>query len=247
MTTRILFVAATAPAWRGVVWSALLIVSSALPASAQTTPVWPEVDAYVRLNEKARFFLMATTVQEDGESTEAELGVNFDLSLKSIRRRVPALAFRLDESKNRLLLMRVGYRYLPSYTGGSNENRGVLEVTPRYPLTGLLGHVLLSNRNRVDFRLIEGEHSWRYRNRLSVERELSVGRVRANPYARFEVYYDSRFDKWSRTESMVGSSFPVTRNWELEAYYDYQHDTSASPSRQTKAVGVVTTFYFRPR
>jgi hypothetical protein len=226
----------------------LLIVSSVLPARAQTTPVWPEIDTYVTLNEKARLFLLATTVQENRESTEAELGVNFDLYLKPIRRRAPKLLFRLDESKNRLLLMRVGYRYLPSYTGGSNEHRGVLEVTPRYPLTGLLGHALLSNRNRVDFRFVEGEYSWRYRNRLSVDRELSIGRVRVAPYARFEIYYDSRFDKWSRTEWMLGSSFPVTRHWEVEAYYDDQNDTGASPSRHTKAVGIVTTFYFsRPR
>jgi hypothetical protein len=234
-------------AWRGLVWAALMIVSSVLPARAQTTPVWPEADAYVTLGEKARVFLLATTVQENGASTEAELGANFDLYLKPLRRRAPALLFRLDESKNRLVLVRVGYRYLPSYTGGSNEQRGVLEVTPRFPLTGLLGEALLSIRNRVDFRLIEGEYSWRYRNRLSVEREFSVGPVRVNPYARFELYYDSRFDEWSRTEWMLGSAFPVTRRWELEAYYDDQHDTSASPSRHTKAVGVVTTFYFRPR
>jgi len=233
-----------ARAWRGFLWAALLIVSSGIRAGAQTTPVWPEVDSYFKLTDTVRFFLLATTVQENRQSTEAEFGVNIDLHLKPIRRSTPALLFRLDESKNRRLLMRVGYRYLPSYTGGPNENRGVLEVTPRYPLLGLLGNVLLSDRNRVDFRFIEGEYSWRYRNRLSAEREFSIGRVRVNPYTRFELYYDSRYDKWSRTEWMLGSSFPVSRHWELEAYYDYQNDTSGSPSRQTRAAGAVTTFYF---
>lgn len=230
--------------WRRFAWAAVLILSSGIPARAQTTPVWPEVDAYVTLNDKVRVFFLATTVQENRVSTEAEFGVNVDLQLKPIRRQIHTLVFRLDESKNRLLLVRAGYRYLPSYTGGPNEHRGVLEATPRYPLIGLLGHVLVSDRNRVDFRLIEGEYSWRYRNRLSVERELSIGRVRVGPYARFELYYDSRFDKWSRSEWMLGSSFPVTRHWEVEAYYDYQNDTSESPSRQTRALGAVTTFYF---
>ena len=170
--------------------------------------------------------------------------MNVDLHLKPFRERPTTLLYRLDESKNRLLLVRAGYRYLPSYTGGANENRGVLEVTPRYPLIGLLGHVLVSDRNRVDFRLIEGAYSWRYRNRLSAEREFSIGRVRLGPYTRFEFYYDSRFDKWSRSELTLGSSFPVTRHWELEAYYDYQNDTSESPHRHTRALGAVTTFYF---
>jgi len=31
---------------------------------------------------------------------------------------------------------------------------------------------------------------------------------------------------------------------ELEAYFDYQNDTSASPNRQTKAVGAVISLYF---
>jgi hypothetical protein len=57
-----------------------------------------------------RFFFLVTTVQENRVSTEAELGVNVDLQLKPIRQRTPALLFRLDESKNRLLLVRAGYR-----------------------------------------------------------------------------------------------------------------------------------------
>ena len=67
--------------------------------------------------------------------------------------------------------MRIGYRYLHNAGDDPDENRGVLEVTPRYPL---VRGVLVSNRNRIDFRFIEGEYSWRYRNRLSLEREVSA-------------------------------------------------------------------------
>ena len=231
-------------AWRRFTWAVVLIVSSGIPVRAQTTAVWPEVDTYVKLDDKIRLYFLATTVQENRESTEGEFGVNVDLQLKPLRRRVPLLEFRLDESKNRLLLARIGYRYLPSYTGGSAEQRGVLEGTARFPLIGFFGDILLSDRNRVDLRFIDGEFSWRYRNRLSAEREFSIGRVRLNPYARFEVYYDSRHSTWSRTELQAGSAFPVTRRWELESYFDVINDSSESPTSQTKAVGVVTTLYF---
>ena len=221
-----------------------LIASFVTAAGAQTTVVWPEVDAFVKLTPAARLHGLATTVQENGESTEGEFGVDIDFYHAPFRSKKPKLLFRLDESKNRVLMVRAGYHNLPSYTGGANENRGVLEVTARFPLMGWLGDVLLSNRNRMDFRLIAGEYSWRYRNRLSVERELSIGLVRLNPYARFEIYYDSRFEKWSRTEWMLGSAFPITRYWELEMYFDYQNDTGGSSSRQTKALGTVVNFYF---
>jgi hypothetical protein len=218
-------------------------MSAAVPARAQTVGVWPEVDVHVRLNSRARLLLVGTTVKDDGEKTEAEFGPSLDLFLKPIRR-PPRLLYRLDESKNSVLMVRTGYRYLASYTGGAAEHRGLLEATVRYPLTGYFGHVLLSNRNRMDFRVIDGVYSWRYRNRLSVDRELSVGSVRVNPYLRFELFYDSRFAAFSRTETMAGASFPITRYWELEGYFDYQLDTGNSPNQKTRAVGAVTSFYF---
>lgn len=231
-------------AWRRLSWAAVVIVSSALPALAQTIPVWPELDTYVKLDDRIRLYFLATTVQENRESTEGEFGVNVDVQLKPLRRRTPLLEFRLDESKNRLLMTRIGYRYLPSYTGGATEQRGVLEGTARFPLIGFLGDLLLSDRNRVDLRFIDGAFSWRYRNRLSAEKEFSIGRVRLNPYTRFEFYYDSRHSKWSRTEFQAGSAFPVTRHWELESYFDYINDSSGDSTRHTKALGIVTTLYF---
>lgn len=220
-----------------------LLVAAALPAGAQTIEGWPEVDVFVRLNSTARLLLVATTVQKNGQTTDGEFGGTLDFFLKPVRRS-PTLMFRLDESKNRVLLIRSGYRYLPSYTGGSAENRVLLEATVRYPMKRHFGDVLLSNRNRMDFRVIDGTYSWRYRNRLSVERELSLGPVRVNPYSRFEVFYDSRFAAFSRTELMMGASFPIIKYWELEGYFLHQLDTGSSPNKKIGAVGAVATFYF---
>ena len=223
--------------------AAWLLVAAALPAGAQTVAVWPEMNVYVRLNSTARLLVVATTVKDDGETTDAEFGAHLDLFLKPILR-PPGLMFRVDESKNRVLMIRAGYRYLLSYMDGSAENRALLEATVRYPLTGRFGNMLLSNRNRMDFRVIDDTYSWRYRNRLSIDRELSVGPVRVNPYLRFEIFYDSRFAAFSRTEATAGASFPITKYWELEGYFDYQLDTGSSPNKKTRAVGAVTTFYF---
>ena len=150
--------------------------------------------------------------------------------------------FRLDESKNRHVLVRIGYRYLVNAGDDPGENRGVLEVTPRFPL---VGGVLVSNRGRADFRFVDGEYSWRFRNRLSFEREVSIGRLRVNPYARAEAFYDSRVHTWSLgTEFVAGASFPASW-WELEGYYDYQHDTGSGVSRKVHGLGAVINFYVR--
>ena len=227
---------------RGPVWAALLIVSFGIPARAQTKQFWPEVSAFVKLNDKMRFYFLATTVKESRESTEGEFGPNFDFYLKPLRKQKRLGLIRLDESKNRFLMVRVGYHYIHPYTGDApGEHRGVLEATPRYPLVGGL---LVSDRNRMDLRFIGGENSWRYRNRLTVEREFSIGRFRFNPYVRGEVYYDSRFDKWSRTGLIAGSAFPITKHFELEGYFEHQNDTGGSPNRKVNAVGFVINLYF---
>ena len=226
---------------RSGVWlTVLATLLVALPAHAQTTQLWPELDMYIRLNPSTRIFLQASTVQNDDQAIEGDFSVSVDLHLKPLVRKDDLLA-RLDESKNRAFMLRAGYRRVQSYTAAANENRAQVEATVRYPLRALFGDVLVSNRNRVDFRDIGGVYSWRYRNRLTAERELSAGRARINPYARFEVSYDSRSESWSRNEWRTGSSFHMHKNAELDAYYAWQNNTGKD---QTHAVGAILTLYF---
>ena len=88
-----------AHASRGLVWAALLIVWFGIPARAQTKQFWPEASTFVKLNDKMRFYFLATTTKEDKESTEGEFGPNFDFYLNPLRHRKSWGLFRLDESK----------------------------------------------------------------------------------------------------------------------------------------------------
>ena len=179
---------------RGIVFAALIVVSSGISAHAQSTQVWPEISAFTRLNDRMRFYFLATTVKESRESTEGEFGPNFDFYVRPLRNPTRFGGLRQDESKNRFLLLRVGYRYLHSFSGSPDEHRAVLEATPRFPLSG---GVLVSARSRMDLRFVDGEYSWRFRSRLSIETEYSIGPLKMNPYVRGEVYYDSRSDAWA--------------------------------------------------
>ena len=132
------------------VLAALIVVSSGISAHAQSTQVWPEISAFTRLNDRMRFYFLATTVKESQESTEGEFGPNFDFYLRPLRHPKHFGVFRLDESKNRVLLLRVGYRYLHSFSGNPDEHRAVLEATARYPLAA---GVLVSHRARVDLQV----------------------------------------------------------------------------------------------
>jgi len=227
---------------RGLAWAALFIVSSGISAHAQSKQVWPESSTYIKMNDRMRLYLLMTTVKEEQDSTEAEIGPNFDFFLPTLKHARKWSLFPLDESRNQFLVLRIGYRYIFPFTEeGSNEHRGVLELTARHPL---VRGVLVSDRNRLDIRSIEGAKSWRYRNRLTIEKEFSMGHFRFSPYVRGEIYYDSRYDSVSRTALIGGSTFPLTRHFEFEWYFEHQNDSGGSSNRTVNAVGVVANFYF---
>ena len=85
---------------RQIFLAALIALSSGSFASAQTQ-VWPEISLFTRLNDRMRFYFLATTVKESQQSTEGEFGPNFDFYLRPFRERKRLAGFRLDESKNR--------------------------------------------------------------------------------------------------------------------------------------------------
>ena len=218
----------------------LAILASQVAAQEQSAQAWPEVDTYVTLNSDVRVSFFAAATREGREGTNAEIGPNIDFYFKPLVKLTRITVFELDQSKSRLVMLRAGYRYMPS-TNGATEHRGLLEATARYPL---LRGVLLSDRNRVDFRFIDGEFAWRYRNRISAERALSIRSFHFIPYLRAEAYYDGNVGKWSRTAETVGCIFPFRRRYELEPYYEHQNDTSSAPNRQVNALGLVLSMYF---
>lgn len=229
---------------RRTVLAGLIVLCFGSSAGAQSTQVWPELGAFARLNDIMRVYFLATTVKEEQNSTEGEFGPNIDFYHRPLRDPKRFGGLPLDESKHRFLLLRVGYRYLHSYSGDPEEHRAVLEATGRYPLRAGL---LVSNRLRLDLRFIGAESSWRFRNRLSIEKEIAIGRVRMTPYARGEVYYDSRYAEWSRTEWIAGATFPVRSRLEVESYFNYQNDTGGDVNRQVYAIGAALNVYFRNR
>lgn len=218
----------------------LAMLAPPVVSQAQSLQGWPEVDTYLNLNSDVRVSFFVAATRENRQGTDAEIGPNIDFYFKPLMKLKKITVFELDPSKSRLLMFRAGYRYMPS-TDGPTEHRGLLEATGNYPL---VRGVLLSDRNRLDLRSIDGELSWRYRNRISAERTVSIHSYHFTPYLRAEAYYDGNFHKWSRTAETAGCIFPFRKRYEIEPYYEHQNDTGTSPNRQVNALGLVLSLYF---
>ncbi len=229
------------PARRWWQLAALFVGMSPPLANAQIAEFFPEIDVYTGLTPHARFWFQAKDVREDGASTQAEIGPSLDFFLKSHARLQALTTFNLDDSKKSLLALSVGYRYLPS-PGNPTENRILLMATPNLPLKTAL---LLSDRNRLEINFTNGNAYWRYRNRLTLERTLTVHSYHAFLNASAEFYYNSQYGKWSDTALYAGCIFPLGKKTELNPYYEHQNNTGKSPNQQINGFGLILNLFFR--
>jgi hypothetical protein len=198
-----------------------LLLLAAVPAPAwgqeERFEVWPELDVWVHLTPAwMLFFPVAVSRAREVDYTEALVGAH------------------LDYRFSRHFSARVGYRFLWAVTEVGNpdaytEHRPVAELTARvYPGLG----IVLLDRNRFDLRFINGETSWRYRNRVRAERTFPFSRDRSlNPYAMVELGYDSRFDTFNRVRLQVGAEYQFSRRFMLDTYYIRQWDDFSSVPR----------------
>jgi hypothetical protein len=227
-----------APPWLCVV--AVLVLGGPLArrASAQETANedWPEVDVYAKLNAHMRVYVMAARSKDrDTDSASGEFGPNLDFFLKSIRGRSSTSP---DAAKRKYLMLRVGYRFLPN-PNTTAEHRGVIELSPRYYLPKSF---LVVNRNRIDLRGKE-TFSWRYRNRLSLERDVRARGIAFTPYARSEAFYDVTSAKWARFTYTAGVVFPFASRFEIEPSYERQVSKTGQPN-YVNGLGLTLSLYF---
>jgi len=226
--------------WLGAVFSVAILK---LPAAGQTTEFLPEMDVYTGLTSNSRFWFQAKQTREDGAPTQAEIGPSFDFYLKPRSALERITTFDLDNSKRTSVVVSVGYRYLPS-PGNYTENRILLMATPNLPLKGYL---LVSDRNRLEINFKNGNTFWRYRNRVTLQRTITLGSYHPSLNASAEFYYNSQYDKWSDTAIYAGCIFPLGGKAELNPYYEHQNSTGVTPNQQVNGIGLILNLFFRQR
>jgi len=143
--------------------------------------------------------------------------------------------FDLDDSKRRVLVLSVGFRYVPSEDKPTIW-RMELVATPNIPL---VAKILFSDRNRVDLDWSSGTFAWRYRNKPSLQRTVAIGPYHPSPYVAAEAFYLSQYQKWSTTALYAGCLFPITERFQLDPYYVHQNITSKQPNQQLNQFGLI--------
>jgi hypothetical protein len=218
----------------------LLLAGVSAQAQNESTQFLPEVDGYLTLNKWFRTYYQAKDDRDGGDETQFTTGPSLELYVKPLLKLKRVTAFDLDEAKYRALVFEAGYRLITA-PDEPDENRFQPAFTSHFPMKA---GFLLADRNRADLDWKAGKFSWRYRNKLSVEKAIKVSSYHPIPYVAFEPYFESQYSKWSTTTEYVGCLFPVGRHVQFDPYYEHENDTGKKPNKQENYFGLAVYFFF---
>jgi len=220
---------------------AFLVGFACLPVFAQQDVQFlPEVDTYLKLNPMLRVYVEAKDDQDGGDPAQAGIGPSIQLYLRPLAKLKEMRAFDLDDAKTRFLVLETGYRYLWE-PNSPDTNRMLTAATFNFPLKAGFS---ISDRNRADLNWKNGNFTWRYRNKLTVERTVSIRSFHHIPYVAVEPFYESQFNKWSTTALYAGSLFPVGRHVQFNLYYEHENNTGRAKNHPENAVGLALYLFF---
>lgn len=218
----------------------LLAWFACLPVHAQDLQFLPEIDAYLRVNSHFQTYLQAKDDREGGDPHQFTFGPSIQFYLKSLVKLKRVTVFDLNDEKSRPLVIESGYRVITA-PGTPNENRAIEAVTFHLPL---FAGIVASDRNRADLDWKNGSFTWRYRNKLTLERTFAIYSYHLIPYVAAEPFYESQYRKWSATDLYAGVLLPVGKHVQFNPYYEFENDTGKRPNRQQYYVGLVGYFFF---
>lgn len=201
---------------------------------------WPELSARYQGPSGLSQTVYAQLKNEEGYPTR-QWDVGTDLSYQAKRIMRPHLT-NIDPSKEHAYVIGIGYEYLDTQGSSSPkyENRLKAQATGRHRPSEA---ILIEDRNRFEFRWVNGTYSSRYRNRLLVEADLHHNAFRYSPYLSAEVFYDWATDSWNEQQYSIGIQWPHKHKWVLDTYYLRQNCTTCDTAHLNVA-GVSLKLFF---
>jgi hypothetical protein len=225
----------------------LLVCSQQLVAqdsSGTKQEVWPEVNLFYKLNNKFRIYgLYSATKLRNSSYTDGGFGIYLDYF--TLARGREKLGFNTrDSTAGYYLWLRAGYLYSstpPESEDPFKENTLVTEANVRFHLPY---EILLTNKNRFDWRSINGSFEPRYRPRLTIEKDMRTEYLYFTPsiYGEYYVYFHG--GGLNRFRISASIQIKVTAHIEFETYYVHQFDNGKNVDA-LDAMGLALKFYFK--
>jgi hypothetical protein len=218
----------------------LVVTLGWLPLQAQSVQFLPEIDSYLKVDPMIRAYVQAKDDREGGDPSQFTFGPSVQFFLKPLVRLKNITAFDLDDAKKRPFVLEMGYRYITAPNEDA-ENRMLTAVTANFPMKAA---ILITDRNRADLDWKGGKFTWRYRNKLSLEKTVAIHSYHFIPYVAAEPFYESQYAKWSTTSLYAGFLLPVGKHVQFDPYYQHDNNTGKHPNSQDNDIGLKVNLFF---
>lgn len=210
--------------------------------------LWPEVDAWYRLNPSWRVSsFIALTKYNENDSRDINMSAQVDYAWGKTKHTIFRRLVDQEKAEHvRAWMVRGGFMKgwsIGQYAGDYNEEMIFSEIHKRIPLTR---NFLLSQRFRNDLRWLgeDDNFSYRLRYRLLLEKEFQHEKYSLVPYVSFEPYWDSRYSKITRVRAIAGITNTWKKNYALEGNFTYQNDDTYN-TKNLYAFNVILHIYFQ--
>ena len=149
-------------------------------------------------------------------------------------------------TKGYYLWLRVGYAHSSTRKDAVDpyeESTLVTEANLRFHLPY---SILLTNKNRVDFRFVDGDFTPRYRIKATFEKDMRTDYLQFTPYIYGEYFLDFTNSSGNKSRLCGGAELRVAKHMNFETYILYQFRDAGNVQDLT-AVGIVLKFYLDHR
>lgn len=219
-------------------------------AQNSTLEFWPETDIWYRLSSSWRLsaFIPITKYYES-QNRDLNIYLQADYAWGKTKH---VLIMRLldDNAAQQIKGWMVRGGLMEGWSLGENageytEDMLFAEIHRRIPLKG---GILFSNRFRTDLRWLgqDSEYSYRFRERIMIEKEYKSGRSSVAPYVNAEVFWDSRYSTVNRVRLIGGATVVWGKRFAWEGNLTYQYDENYSATN-LYALNFIIHVFFQKR
>lgn len=204
--------------------------------------VWPSIDAYYRLNPAFRIYTTVSgTKLSESSYADGAFGIFLDYFTIPPRFHIPRA--HNDSLPGKFIWFRVGYQYSaspPSAEDPFRENMFVTEGNSRFYLPY---NVMLTWKNRFDWRIKNGDFNVRYRPRIMFERDFKTEFLSFTGYAFAEYFVNFGQSSVNRFRTQVGIEIRVTKEINYEVFWNHQFQNQPEVP-EVDAFGMTLKLYF---
>jgi Protein of unknown function (DUF2490) len=206
--------------------------------------VWPEVEAYYRIDERWRLYGLLSGTKSSSEYTDGTAGAYIDyFAFPWLRGKLnPELN---DTARGYFWWFRLGYSY--SNAPPDEKKKLINTITTETNNNfNLPAEILLESRNRLDWRFVNGDFQPIYRPRLKFIRNLKTEFLTFNAYLYGEYFFYLNDNTQDRFRLCVGSVIKILKTMNFEVYYlhQFQYKNYVQP---LNAIGIQLDFYFKSK